>query len=424
MDYWGTGKTFLLQRWERDLQTQGFQSLYFNAWEDDFCDDPLLAILGQLKDHFKDSVFNRLTRAAIGIAGPLLRQTAQTLVTATTGLSLDLQQNENRTLLDQYLDQRKTKDELKKRLASLAEAVYDETGYPLVFIIDELDRCRPTFAIELLERVKHIFDVKHMAFVFGINRSELSRSLRSVYGEIDADVYLRRFFDIEFTLPEIDGALYCKHVMDKFALRDFFSDLSSESNNSVHDEDYRALYDNFPEIWSRFGLSLRDIEYCVALIALVARNVRTERHVYPMVLGLLIPIKLKNPRLYHGFVRQERHASEVIDYAETFLSSEPVNTRDLRLFDWIEAQLYYAENSGVYDFERPPAAIDQLHLLAQGEELTAPEYLSERVRTADSDRLSAMLRVIEAAGNRYWNVQGIVRYIGSLVDLHQSSLRR
>ena len=71
-----------------------------------------------------------------------------------------------------------------------------------MFIIDELDRCRPTFAIELLERVKHIFDVPNIVFVFGINRAELVKSLESIYGEIDAGTYLRRFFDMEFVLPE------------------------------------------------------------------------------------------------------------------------------------------------------------------------------------------------------------------------------
>ena len=73
----------------------------------------------------------------------------------------------------------------------------------MVFIIDELDRCRPTFAIELLERVKHIFDVPNIVFVFGINREELTKSLRSVYGEIEAEEYLRRFFDMELRLCRI-----------------------------------------------------------------------------------------------------------------------------------------------------------------------------------------------------------------------------
>ena len=43
---WGTGKTFLLKRWQKQLENDGFRAIYFNAWEDDFCDDPLVAIIG------------------------------------------------------------------------------------------------------------------------------------------------------------------------------------------------------------------------------------------------------------------------------------------------------------------------------------------------------------------------------------------
>ena len=95
--------------------------------------------------------------------------------------------------LADYLEKRAAKEELKQHLANLATEGRGDTDQPLLFIIDELDRCRPTFAIELLERVKHIFDVPNIAFVFGINRDELVKSLESVYGGIDAGTYLRRF---------------------------------------------------------------------------------------------------------------------------------------------------------------------------------------------------------------------------------------
>ena len=415
---WGTGKTFLLQRWQRELQVQGFQALYFNAWEDDFCDDPLLAILGQLSEHFKDSRLNRLASAAIDIAGPLLRQSALTLVKATTGLGVDLQESQSPTLLDQYLEQRRTKDQLKERLANLADAVHAKTDYPLVFVIDELDRCRPTFAIELLERVKHIFDIKHMVFVFGINRRELSTSLRSIYGDIDSDIYLRRFFDIEFTLPEIDRSVYCKHVMDKYELQDFFSDLSSEANNRVHADEYRALYDICPAIWSRLDISLRDIENCVALIAIVTRNVRKGHHLFPAILSLLLPLKLKNRDLFDGFVQRERLASEVIDYADKFLSSATMSASETRMLDWIEAHLYCVENTTTDDRQESQSAIDQLRLLSEDEELTSPKYLSERIKNAEQHRILDMLHIVESSSSQYWGGQGIIRYIASLIDLH------
>ena len=95
------------------------------------------------------------------------------MVKLTTGITVDLSHLQSTTLLDGYLEQRRTKDKLKDDLRCLSDAVHAETVSPLVFIIDELDRCRPMFAIELLEKVKHIFDIPNMVFVFGINRSEL-----------------------------------------------------------------------------------------------------------------------------------------------------------------------------------------------------------------------------------------------------------
>lgn len=422
--HWGTGKTFLLQRWQQDLAKEGFQAIYFNAWEDDFCEDPLLAILGQLTQHFEEDRLSRLSRAAFNIALPLLRQTAQTLLKTTTGVSLELAQNQSPSLLDEYLQQRKTKDELKDHLATLSTAVHDKTKRPLVFIIDELDRCRPTFAIELLEKVKHIFDIEHMVFVFGINRTELARSLHSIYGNIDSDVYLRRFFDIEFTLPEIDGATYCRHVMDRFGLQQAFSALASEANSNVHAEDYRVLYSTFPSIWSRFGLSLRDLEHCVASIALVTKNLGPRQYMFPLTLGLLIPVKVKNQSLYHRFIRHQCLASEVIDYADRLLSAEQFNENEVRLLDRVEAHIYFSENAST-DFARAPSsAVSQLRLLADGDDLTNPEYLSSRIKQGDADRIQQMLHIIDSAYNRYYSAGNVIGYIGSLIDLHQSIIRR
>ena len=368
--HWGTGKTFLLQRWQQDLETQGFQAIYFNAWEDDFCDDPLLAILGQLSEYFKTPRLQSLAAAAAAIAIPLLRQTALTIAKTTTGLSLDLNESRSPTLLDEYHDQRKTKDALKDHLGSLSCAVQDETACPLVFIIDELDRCRPTFAIELLENIKHIFDIPNIVFVFGINRSELSQSLRSVYGEINSDIYLRRFFDTEFTLPEIDAAAYCSHVMAKFGLQQYFSSRNADATTNIHAEEYRAFSETFPNIWSGLGLSLRDIEACVALIAIAGANLRTGNYMFPYILGLLIPIKLKNSQLYHGFVQHRRLASEVINYADGILSSHQFSKTDPRGFDFIEAYLYFAENTSLDTPQESPSALSQLSLLAEGKELS------------------------------------------------------
>ena len=319
---WGTGKTFLLKRWQKDLEREGFSAIYFNAWEDDFCDDPLLAIIGQLSEHFRGSRFKEVVLKVGRTAVQLIKKNVLTEISRQTGLDLEVdhREQESRDLLQEYLDQRETKDRLKEDLTELSAAVQKATNHPLVFIIDELDRCRPTFAIELLERVKHIFDVPDVVFVFGINRDELCKSLNSIYGEIDTTVYLRRFFDMEFTLPEADSVSFCRILMDRFHFEEFFRTLSTNANTTSHSDEYYVLARCFPVLCGSLGLSLRDIDFCVRLIALVGKNIEERHHMYPGLLSLLILLKLKNPTLYRQFIRGECRASAVMDYIDQAVS--------------------------------------------------------------------------------------------------------
>ena len=420
---WGTGKTFLLKRWQKDLERENFKAIYFNAWEDDFCSDPLLAILGQMAHYFSGSALNTLTSKVIDVAIPLLHQNLLGVLNKTTGLSLDIEQTKPKTLVDEYLEQRATKYELKQHLTSLSDAVVSETVHPLIFIIDELDRCRPTFAVELLERVKHIFDIRQLVFIFGINRDELCVSLQSEYGLIDTDVYLRRFFDVELTLPEVDMDVYCKHVMEKFGLNSFFSSLSARAQTRLHSEEFQALQQSFPRIWGRLSLSLRDVDYCVASIAMVGRNLEPRHYMYPLVLGLLIPLKLKNPDLYRRFIQHKCLASEVIDYFDDILSSQRFDEPETTSLDFMEAYLYFAEGSNSFATVATPTATTQLELLASGSSLTSPEHLSNRIKKADQSRIQDILGIIEAERRRTYSVD-VVNYLAKLIDLNQTLIRR
>ena len=47
---WGTGKTTFVKMWQQDLKNNGFQTIYFNAWENDFDNNPLVAIMSELSE--------------------------------------------------------------------------------------------------------------------------------------------------------------------------------------------------------------------------------------------------------------------------------------------------------------------------------------------------------------------------------------
>ena len=89
---WGTGKTFLLRRWQKTLELDSYQAIYFNAWEEDFCDDPLLAMIGHLAEHFEDNKFKQLARKVAEIALPLIKENLLGILKATTGVTIKLDQ--------------------------------------------------------------------------------------------------------------------------------------------------------------------------------------------------------------------------------------------------------------------------------------------------------------------------------------------
>jgi len=415
---WGTGKTFLLKRWQKDLETAGFKAIYFNAWEDDFCDDPLLSIIGQLSEQFKEGKFRVLANQVGRIAIQLIKQNLIAVPSKLTGLdlSVDSSKLDGRDLLQEYSNQRKTKDRLKDILTQLSAAVAEETGHPLVFVIDELDRCRPTFAIELLERVKHIFDVPNIVFVFGINRDEMCKSLQSVYGDIDAEVYLRRFFNMGFRLPKADTKGFCTNIMSRFGLHEFFQTQSSDPFAATNKTDYQNLSQALPVVCSVLELSLRDIAYSISLVVLAIRHLGTNQDIHPWPLSVLIPLKIYDPTLYRQFIQGDRRANHIMDYIDSKL---PHSIRDRQLeyeLTAIEAELYLLETARLTGSgEATP--YDQLDLLAGGSDGGNHHLLSKRTQEAAPGRASELLRPM--GGNRIERTpSNAIRELARLIDLH------
>ena len=422
---WGTGKTFLLKRWQKDLESQGFKAIYFNAWEDDFCDDPLLAILGQLADYFKEDRLKELARSAAKVALPLIRENALGVLKATIGITLkaDIEKQNKGSFLDAYLEQKATRDKLKKHLTKLSSRVSENTGHSLVFIIDELDRCRPTFAVELLERVKHIFDVPNMVFVFRLNRDELCKSLQSIYGEIDAEVYLRRFFDMEFNLPEVNSQKFAEHLIESFQLEKVFQCLDKAAHSWIHLADYDNYRKVFPKLWSALGLSLRDIDYGIRLLALLARNVPLGTFTHPFLLAVLIAMKFKKSEFYHSLVTGGFRTSEIMDYIDDELRRDLMDEGLSRHLDRSEGFLYCADSENREDQPSGQAAMDELERMT--EDVPSLDYfvVSQRAQNADPQQRSRIYQAI--SDGRSFSIDGkVFSNLASLIDTYQDQLRR
>jgi len=219
---WGTGKSFFLERWS-EMLSEKHVCVRFNAWETDYSAEPLVALIACIEEQLKDPV--ELAATSVGKvmintgsvlvqkAGPLI---LKGLVRKFSGVELDeLLGKGSEDAVDGVVealikDQAETrhnvkefKEEVVKRLSQAAND-RNLTGPAFIFI-DELDRCRPTYAIELLERIKHFFELEGCRFIIASDSTQLAHSIRAVYGQgFNSERYLNRFFDAEFRLDNED----------------------------------------------------------------------------------------------------------------------------------------------------------------------------------------------------------------------------
>jgi hypothetical protein len=328
---WGTGKTTFIKMWQQHLKENKFNTIYFNAWEHDFDNKPLAAILGELRaiENPNEPVsFQQLTQAAAallkGITPLLLKGLAKYLgggpiaqeiiETASTSYK-DILTEE----IDDYLERKKG---LEKFKMALENYVSDNCGEnPLIFIIDELDRCRPDYAVQVLEQVKHFFSVPGIIFVLAIDKQQLGNAIKGFYGTdlIDSNEYLRRFIDVEFTLPQPEVKEYCSYLFEYYVIDELFRKRAT-ARGTHSTVEFDRFTRNAATFLNASGLSLRQIEK----IAINLRIFLARTEVYDEI-GLELLVFLIHCRLHHKqffYSLMDRKIS-IEQFEEHFLKTIP-----------------------------------------------------------------------------------------------------
>lgn len=224
---WGTGKTFFVKQiietlrfgnpyidanapsdtsiFDSNLVTKmnedPFLPIYFNAWENDHFNDPiapLLATIATMADKTKvnqERNVSDIAAGAIECALSLKGLNAGKLLEAISG--------------SDFLEAFRKRQELRAKTEELVSALLPEAANKAVLFIDELDRCRPEFAMQLLEQTKSLFLQDNIVVVYSTDRTQLAYSLQGVYGQnYDCQRYLQRFCDYRFDLPRINPITY------------------------------------------------------------------------------------------------------------------------------------------------------------------------------------------------------------------------
>ena len=335
---WGDGKTTFLKMWRKHLKDNGFPTVYFSAWESDFSDDALVSLIGELDTGLAELVKADLpAKNALAkvkkLGSGLIKLGIPLAAKLLTGGLLDIK-NGIPEFCEKFAEEQIKKYEasknivkefkinLEKLVTELGKVADNKPPLPLVIFIDELDRCRPTYAIEVLEKVKHFFNVSNVIFVLALDKTELGHSIKCLYGhEFGVEGYLRRFIDIDYMFPESNKIDFCTAQFEHFGLNNYFE-------KRLDANEFSEIHTTMSDLSSLMGCSLREQEHCFSILQLVAQVTAKHQYLYPFMLGFLFVLKVKNPSLYKAFSTRKIDVASILKYmkdfpeGETFLGSK------------------------------------------------------------------------------------------------------
>lgn len=314
---WGTGKTFFVKEVKMILDAYNEHSydyelsnleriknvidiknidlhlaVYYNAWENDNQKSLLLSLIYEIIKVAK--IDTNKTDISIN-KEKIIKDGLSAIVKHFSGIDikelLKCVETEAKDIFKEIKGQKSTKEQVDNILNNLLL----EHGERLVIFIDELDRCRPTFAVELLEQIKHYFDNDKITFVFSTNIKQLQYTIKKYYGEaFEAKRYLDKFFDLTISLNEIN-------VIEYF--------------NFVNENSRGDMYDYVcKEIVKEYNFTLRDVIKFVQINKICIENLRKTkneylyfdekniRYVLTYVLPIVIGLKIKRYDQYEDFI--------------------------------------------------------------------------------------------------------------------------
>ncbi|OLF76456.1 NTPase KAP [Pseudoalteromonas haloplanktis] len=332
---WGAGKTYFLKRWSRELIVD-FPVVYIDAWQQDYSDDPFLTVIaGIIKQLQRQAKFNiTIPKSAVSMFKAVAPAIAQGLTKKISGIDLDelhtllfsdeeieddQKQNSNKltgsdfspavkalaqNLIKDHEAKNKSIEVIKSKLADWVCKFEEQEGksLPIFIFIDELDRCRPSYAVEMLETIKHIFDVKGIVFVVATDTEQLQHTIKSIYGEgFDAKVYLGRFFNSRYSLkrPVLKNFLSVHSDTTKFES----AYLKSKNIELLpRTEIPETALANISVVLDAFKVSARTAIQITERITAIIMNLPSGKKVDVLVLAVLFCIYEKDHSLYEEVI--------------------------------------------------------------------------------------------------------------------------
>lgn len=363
---WGTGKSVFLEKFESLLETEckdALRVVHYNAWKNDFWNnafepfaeavfsDPLFA--APLGDQKSEQAIKKIGSAAKHLVLAFAKKGLENYfdadqmtkaAEAASGAVGAYTSNESNAISPAYSSFKQNLKDMQEGMRAVLETL---NGGKLVIVIDELDRCRPTFAVETLEIVKHIMDVENVVYIFALDVKQLGAAIRQVYGaDTDATGYLMRFFSYYSRMPEASNKSMIIGIVQKF-----FAD------GKAMEGDSNKLIDNMTTVSEALDLSARDLEtigkvYSMMLVSFLLKYRNSRAY---LLYWFLLCTKYKDPVLFNAWIGDKERTIR-FPYEDGSRRKMPEQvTEAVQKIDEAELignlKLFVRENSEIEDFQ-------------------------------------------------------------------------
>ncbi|WP_439538972.1 KAP family P-loop NTPase fold protein [Sphingomonas sp.] len=350
---WGEGKTYFLKNLCHELRSENYAVAYVNAWQDDHTDYPMTAVIAAIEEQISpflgagtkaQAAFDKAKAAAGVVMAETTKQVLFHALKLTTGVGVD---KVIRAISEgQRLDEEAFEggaDEVLKSAAAVMKGRIEEhnstrlaisafrrkisdtlsgieggrINKPFFIFIDELDRCRPLYAIRMLEDMKHLFEIDGVVFVIATDTEQLAKSVSAIYGEkFDGGRYLRRFFDRVYVFPPSDKIDIIDHMFSK-------------SGVSVSDVFFSTMGFSPIKIISKWlecnKFSNRDLEYVTEIVTTFVTSWNYRVQIEPINFFTHVGSFVRNP---HSSLAESLTSGEIDSWQLTRTEASGYNSPD------------------------------------------------------------------------------------------------
>lgn len=346
---WGSGKTKFIEFLTEELKENKEVFFTYNAWENDYTEEPLLSLMSEFFAIFPAGYKNRKTLKETSIN--VISNTGKIGITALAKFIIndetikDIEDEGVKKAVESIINDssKLTADKLFKTInkgkksrkqftenlkESIVSIIKEKNKKCFYIIIDELDRCNPSFSIKLLENIKHLFEIEEIIFIIAVDKTQLAESIKAIYGNgFDSNTYLHRFFDIDLHLPQK-------------RLEEFIENKMEEILNLSMSSEFQELIER---LIVALNITLRDFErifYEVLLLQTFSIK-KDEKEQYKIIVLLILKYKINN--FFLNLKRDIEYRS--IDYIRDYNSQDMAtilskienflgiteNTKDIRI---------------------------------------------------------------------------------------------